>query len=163
MAVSSCKTDTLILPINASSRLTTISQLPADRKIRPQEMFKWYSANLESSEIQPKWNLSMETVHNGNHVIEVLTSKDAALFFTKVNGNLDVYAYKWLNKASGGKAFTGDVIYYFFKSGKITASVYNKGKLVKTDFMSIPAEHTMALMNNLMTRDDWISPNTILN
>ena len=105
----------------------------------------------------------METVHNGNHVIEVLTSKDAALFFTKVNGNLDVYAYKWLNKASGGKAFTGDVIYYFFKSGKITASVYNKGKLVKTDFMSIPAEHTMALMNNLMTRDDWISPNTILN
>ena len=99
----------------------------------------WFSANLQSTGLQPQWNNAVQTVYNGNVVVEVPTSRDAALFFTKVDGVLHVDAYKWLDKSPGDKTFTGNIIDYSFNSNVVAAYVYNKGIVLKQYSTTVPA------------------------
>ena len=150
LGINSCKKDeTRSSTSNSFIALTSISQLSASQKVQSQEMFTWFNANLQASGLQPFWDKAVQTIHNGSHVIEVPTSSDAALFFTKVNGNLNVYAYKWLDKAPGAQTFTGNVIYYSFQDNTINASVYTKSKMIKTSsFNAAPSGFSFSSIGN---------------
>jgi hypothetical protein len=91
IGINSCKKDEKFpLDGNFTSALTSVSQLSENQKVHPQEMLAWVSATFQGTQLQPYWNKAIQSVVNGNHVVEVPTSADAALFFTKVNGALNV-------------------------------------------------------------------------
>lgn len=132
---NSCKKDIVNLNQGGNiSGITAVSQLPADQLIQPKEIINWVS-NYAGSSLNPAWDKAMQSVVNGHHTIELPTSADAALFFTKVNGVLDVYAYKWLDAKPGAKKYTGAVLYYSFQEGAAYVLGFVKGKVTsKTAF-----------------------------
>jgi hypothetical protein len=116
--------------VGSNATLIAISQLPASEQITVQEMKTWFEkTNIPG--LQPQWDKGVEAFYHGRQLVEIPTSADAALFFTKSKGVLNVEAYKWLDKAPGARLFSGNVFYYSFASNKLKARVYTEGKLTR--------------------------------
>lgn len=140
-AISSCKTDSLFLPIHQSSRLSTIAKLTDDKKVTQQEMTNWYTVSIQPPVIQPQWDKALQTMYNGNHMVEVPITDEGALFFIKEKNMLSVFAARWQDKGTWASLFTGYIAYYSFRTNKITASVYNEYGLIRTLDIDVPQLH----------------------
>jgi len=140
-AIGSCKMDTFFLPIHRSSRLNVIAKLADDKKVSQQEMTNWYIVNIQSSIIKPQWNKALQTIYNGNHTVEVPIGDDGALFFIKEKNMLSVFAGRWQDNGTWIDQFTGNIVYYSFRTNKMTASVYGDSGLVRTGNFDIPELH----------------------
>jgi hypothetical protein len=153
--ISSCSTEETALPMRYSFHLKAISQLPASQKVQTQEMMDWYSANMQSYDIKPQWDKTIQTIRNNNHVVELMIADDGALFFTKANGELNVYACRWQDQDPKNHEFIGNIAYYSFKKNNLTGSVYNKYGLVKTGIVTIPMPPKKVVFGVLLSPDFW--------
>ena|GEM_PF-652233 len=72
-----------------------------------------------------------QNVINYQHVVRIPIGVNAALFFTKDNGKLQAYAYKWLDKKPGEKLFTGYITEYSFQTGTAAEFSYQDSKITK--------------------------------
>src|SRR5665213_952470 len=72
--------------------------LADDQKVQPREVTSWITNNLTAeNQAQVQLGAARQNVINYQHVVRVPVGINAALFFTKMGGNLQVYAYKWLD------------------------------------------------------------------
>jgi len=94
-------------------------------------------------------------VFNKHHVMMVFVSPEAALFFTKINGTLNVDAYRWQDKSQGSKWFTGNIIDYSFQTNKINGLVYSNSMLIRRGAMQLPPVSRVEFINKLMLSDIW--------
>jgi hypothetical protein len=154
VTVNSCK-DEFISPTFKPASAATISKLPASEKIQGKEIMDWYTANLQKTDLEPHWDRPVQTVFNKHHVIMVFVSPDAALFFTKINGVLNVDAYRWQDKNPGSRLFTGNVIDYSFQSKKLNALVYYNSALIRSGAMQLPPISVVGFIDKLMLSDIW--------
>jgi uncharacterized membrane protein YgcG len=142
IAIGSCKKE--LNPANDSlsatnARPTRVDQLTEAQKVQPSEILAW-RANLPTPLIFPvAWDRAKEAVINGKDVIAIQINATAAMFFTKENDSLKVYAYRWLDKKPGAKPFNGDATSFSFQDYKMRAMVYANGNLVK---LGIPPAST---------------------
>ncbi|HWZ16600.1 MAG TPA: hypothetical protein VNW95_15280 [Mucilaginibacter sp.] len=121
LGINSCKKDTIPQKMSAAST-----------EVQPQEILAWYKAFPHSSELPLLWNEAVKAVVNGQPVIQIPIAKDAALFFTKTNGILNVSAYKWITPNPNASIFTGGVMIYNFNTNSLSTRVYKNGRLVKS-------------------------------
>jgi len=154
VTVNSCKTE-FISPTFKPASAATISKLPGSEKIQGKEIMDWYTANLQNTDLEPHWDRPVQTVFNKHHVIMIFVSPEAALFFTKINGVLNVDAYRWQDKNPGSRFFTGNVIDYSFQSNKINALVYDNSTLIRKGAMQLPPTPLDEFINKLMLSDIW--------
>lgn len=124
LIINSCKKDNL--------RQGTGAVTFASSQISAREITAWFSALPQASELQPQWSNVTKSTTNGQDVVQLPIGTDAALFFTKNNGVLNVSAYKWLDKQPGAAVFTGNIVVYSFNTNSLSARVYNKGVLTKS-------------------------------
>jgi hypothetical protein len=127
LGINSCKKEHRVSSGNSNTALANaalgnatliaISHLPASEQITLPEMKAWFE-KVNASGLQPQWSKGVEMFYHGRQVVEIPTSADAALFFTKSKGLLNVEAYKWLDKAPGARLFSGNVLYYSFATNK---------------------------------------------
>jgi len=54
--ISSCKTDEFISPTYKPANAATISKLPESEKIKGKEIMDWYTANLQTTDLEPHWD-----------------------------------------------------------------------------------------------------------
>jgi hypothetical protein len=127
----------LITGINSCKKDAKIPNSTSQDVINPQEIVAWLAALPQASELQPQWDNASQTVLNSHNVVQLPIGKDASLFFTKTNGKLNAFAYKWLNKDPGSHLFTGNVVVFSFKDNSIKCLVYNEGTLVKSNIQNL--------------------------
>lgn len=117
---------------NKLSSRQDYSWLSSKQKVTPQEITPWLKQNLpDGYKLDLHLEKAQQNVINNHHVIRIPIGNDAALFFTKANDSLKVYAYKWLDQKPGEKLFTGKIFTYSFQDQFITAQVYSNGYLIK--------------------------------
>ncbi len=75
---------------------------------------------------------AQQAVIKGQHVVRIPIGTNAALYFTKTNTLLKVYAYKWLNQKPTEKPFTGMIDVYSFQTSALNRLVYTSGILNKS-------------------------------
>jgi hypothetical protein len=157
VCISSCKTE-FISPTFKPATAAAISKLPENQKIKGKEIMDWYTANLQSTRLEPHWDKPMQTVFNNHQVIMVPVGQDAALFFSKIKGMLNVDAYKWQDKDPGSKYFTGNIVDYSFQTNKISGLVYYRSTLIRKGTMQLPPISVVQLIDTLMLTDlrSWI-------
>ena len=100
-------------------------------------MFDWFAANPTFKDIRPQWNNATQTLYNGKQVVEVPVTSISALFFTKVNGVLNVDVYKWNDKKPGDKVFSGNVTVISLQDFTLSAYRYVNGQLQNSGFISL--------------------------
>lgn len=154
VSLNSCKTE-FISPTFKPASDAAISKLPQSEKLKGKEIMDWYTANLQSTGLQPGWDKPKQTIFNKHHVMVVFVSPEAALFFTKKNGVLYVDAYRWQDKSPGAKFFTGNIIDYSFHTHKINGLVYNNSVLVRSGAMQLPPIPLVEFIDKLMVSDIW--------
>jgi hypothetical protein len=154
VSISACKTE-FISPTFRPASAAAISKLPENQKIKGKEIMDWYTANLQSTGLEPHWDKPMQTVFNNHQVIMVPVGPDAALFFAKINGTLNVDAYRWQDKAPGSRYFTGSIIDYSFKTNKINGLVYYHSSLTRKGAMRLPPTSLVQFIDKLMLSDIW--------
>jgi len=132
IAIQSCSTPGMLLPIANSSHKRVIEKLPSAQKISRQEMQAWYSANVHLDVITPLWDKSLETIYKGCHVVQVPVGDNAALIFTKSNGVLSVEAYRWVKMNPWSQFDTGNIMVYSFQNNRIAGFIYRQGIITKS-------------------------------
>jgi len=75
--------------------------------------------------------------------------------FTKVNGVLNVDAYRWQDKDLNARLFTGNIIDYSFQTNKINALVYDNSTLIRQGVMPLPPIPLVEFIDKLMLSDIW--------
>jgi hypothetical protein len=110
---------------------------------------------LQTANLELHWDKPIQTVFNKHHVIMVFVSPDAALFFTKINGILNVDAYRWQDKSPGASLFTGNVIDYSFQTNKLNGLVYYNSTLIRKGAMQLPPTPLVEFIDKLMLSDIW--------
>jgi len=73
---------------------------------------------------------------NGQQIIRIPVANNAALYFTKVNDSLKVYAYKWIYSGTPTANYTGMIDVYNFQDQNLKRMVYTNGKLNKVLLLS---------------------------
>lgn len=137
---TSCKTDLVVRPLYQSTHVDAINKLPATNRVQKQEMMDWYNVHmLKDGKLSPMWDQPFQTIFKGSELVEIVLKPGSALFFTKINGLLNVYAAIWQDKNPGAYFFVGDIMYYSFQDKLIFGARYDKyGALVKTKTMKVP-------------------------
>jgi lysophospholipase L1-like esterase len=62
---------------------------------------------------------------NGKQVVRIPVATNAALYFTKENDSLKVYAYKWVYNAPYSDKYTGKIDIYNFQEQNFKRYTYN--------------------------------------
>jgi hypothetical protein len=109
----------------------------AQNAVQIPEVVTWLAQLPQAADLHLQWNNATQIVLNNHNVIQLPIAKDASLFFTKTNGKLNAFAYKWLNKNSGAHVFTGNVVAFSFQDNSIKCLVYDKGKLVQSNVKNL--------------------------
>jgi hypothetical protein len=136
--INSCKKDLAPVPNPYASTLAKINALPDAQKVHPAEILSWIDRVLPADySEQIKLTQSDQNVINNEHVVRIPIGKDAALFFTKTDGQLQVFAYKWLNKNPKGKLFTGYITAYSFQENNAKQFTYIDSKVIEQSYLEI--------------------------
>lgn len=120
LGANSCKKDNNLQEKPALLQSTTVS---------PTEIMTWFDANPQ---VKPAPILISETeqeVVDDKQVIRIPIATYAALYFTKENGALAVYAYKWKDENPGAVKYTGLIDSYSFQTKALNRLSYTDGKL----------------------------------
>jgi hypothetical protein len=132
----SCKKEQVHLPMSA-----VITNLNSQQKVLPNDITTWISANLGNDyNAQIQLKSAQQSIINSKHVVRIPIGKDAALFFTKVDGKLQVFAYKWLVKDPKAKLFTGYLTTYSFQTNSAIQFVYSNSKVTKQNYVRVKTE-----------------------
>ncbi|WP_311953974.1 hypothetical protein [Mucilaginibacter terrae] len=106
--------------------------------IKPAEISDWIQQNLPTSmRSDLHMGTAQQRVINWMHVVQVSIAENSSLYFTKENGKLKVWAYKWQDLNPGAKEFSGNLMSYSFQDGNVTSFKYEKGQLLKWGSMNI--------------------------
>jgi len=125
--------------------------LPGGQKIQPEEVASWIQNNLSpENQAQVQLGSAKQNVINYQHVVRVPIGVNAALFFTKDNGKLQAYAYKWLDKKPGEKLFTGYIAEYSFQTGTAAQFSYQDSKITKRSGLMADAPQGLSPAKNRM-------------
>jgi hypothetical protein len=87
---------------------------------------RWLNTHPQVYQEQLKINKAQQKVIQSKHVVQIPIAKNASLFFTKSDGQLKVYAYKWRDDAPGNKLYSGSIAAYSFQSNTIQEQKYVK-------------------------------------
>ncbi|MFI5159227.1 MAG: hypothetical protein ACHQF4_10205, partial [Sphingobacteriales bacterium] len=121
------------------------------QKVQPEEVASWITNNLSpENQAQVQLGNAKQNVINYQHVVRVPIGVNAALFFTKDNGKLQVYAYKWLDKKPGEKLFTGYITEYSFQTGTAAEFSYQDSKITKRSGLMVGAPQGLSPAKNRM-------------
>ncbi|WDF53933.1 T6SS effector amidase Tae4 family protein [Mucilaginibacter sp. KACC 22063] len=137
--------------IKKSDSSTSFESLPSENQIKPEDISSWVSSLPSKLPFKLQWDQAEQKIINGKHVVAVPINKYAAVFFTKQDNNLKVYAYRW-NKNTSSESFTGGIQVFSFQSYGFIGMVYNKNKLIKVGFAKeIPGTQLVKNSNNKTT------------
>lgn len=110
LTTNSCRKDKSAIIENTQA---LVDRLDSKERIQTSEINIWLKNNLDSVMLKDvHLSVTEQNVIGGHHLIRVSIGLDAALYFVKSGGELNVWAYKWLDKQPGDKTFTGNVVSY---------------------------------------------------
>jgi len=125
--------------------------LADDQKVQPREVTSWISNNLSAgNQAQVQLSSARQNVINYQHVVRISVGVNAALFFTKSLGILQVYAYKWLDLKPGEKLFTGYITEYSFQTNTAAQFVYQDSKVTTRSGLMLGASGGLTAAKNRM-------------
>lgn len=104
----------------------------ADTHVLPEEINAWFD---KMPQVKPSATLlaaAQQSVINGVQVVRIPVAYNAALYFTKENDSLKVYAYKWVYESLDAQKYTGYIDAYNFQNQNLNRLVYTNGTLTNT-------------------------------
>jgi len=133
ITLNSCKKE--FAPIGNNISVNTLSD---DQKVKPTEITDWLNKTLSADyQAQIQFSKAQQNVIKGQHVVKIPIGKNAALFFTKAGTDLQVFAYKWLDKDPGAKQYTGYITEYSFQTYTARQVVYSKGVITSQKYLTV--------------------------
>jgi hypothetical protein len=158
--IESCKKDNF-----STSSPPITAQTNELSKVSISDISSWMSNLPTQLPFTLEFNDAQQSVVNGRQIVRipiVSNNNDAALYFVKVNGKLQVYGYKWHDVTPLGKKFTGAVYSFSFQDYGMRLLVYADGKLIKASHLARSTATTLAVQStgkktNTFLGDLWDS------
>jgi hypothetical protein len=84
--------------------------------VSPADINDWFNSYPGVKPAAVLLNAAQQAVINGQEVIRIPVATNAALYFTKTDGVLSVYAYKWIYTNTIPGSFSGSIDVYNFQT-----------------------------------------------
>ncbi|WP_448699773.1 hypothetical protein ACFGVR_21935 [Mucilaginibacter sp. AW1-3] len=137
ISTNACRKNESFTPVLPSaSAATTLQQLSDNDKVHVNEIETWFVAYPQLKPAEQLLNMAQQALIEGKHVVRIPIATNTALYFTKINGLLKVYTYKWNNINTTGDKFTGNIYTYSFQDNILSRLVYNNSQLIKSSALA---------------------------
>ncbi|MEO6520260.1 MAG: hypothetical protein ABIN91_01170 [Mucilaginibacter sp.] len=132
---------------------TTLAQLSDNAKIQLDDINNWFLNYPDLKPAQQLLDLAQQAVINGQHVVRIPMATNSAFYFTKVDGVVKIFIYKWKDEKPGSRKFTGKVVSYSFQDNVIRELTYIGGNLTSTKNLShvLPAKNSSGIKTTSYT------------
>jgi len=127
----------------------------ADNHVKPEEINAWFDAMPQVKPAPFLLNAAQQAIINGIQVVRIPIATNAALYFTKENDSLKVYAYKWIYNTSYAENFTGNLDAYSFQSKNFIRLTYSNGKLINRLLLASNKQEAQLLNTNSQLRPNY--------
>lgn len=148
--INSCKNNSDV--INPTGKKNIISTENYG-SVSGREVLNWFKNNPQYMPAPVLFSAASQAVINGQSIIRIPVATNAALYFTKVNGAIQVLAYKWTYTVAAAANYTGTIDVFNFQTTDFKRLVYNKGKITKVLLLStgVPAKSAASSNGKLQT------------
>lgn len=123
----------LLFSVNSCKKeAKTPTPLPgkvADTHVLSAEINAWFDKMPQVKPASILLQAAQQATINGVQVVRIPIATNAALYFTKENDSLKVYAYKWIYNNLNAEKYTGNIDAYSFQSKNFVRMVYVDGEL----------------------------------
>lgn len=144
IGINSCKKD---------SRTSFSEAIMPTATVSSAEILAWFD---QTPQVKPANILLSEAVQqtiNGKQVVRISVATNAALYFTKENDSLKVYAYKWIYNTPYTDKYTGKIDIYNFQDQTFKQQVYTNGVLSRVKLLR--KRPPLSVSGSLQTFDIW--------
>ncbi|QKJ29677.1 hypothetical protein HQ865_07885 [Mucilaginibacter mali] len=159
ICINSCKKDLKPTAEITYSKVTGVDKLADADKVSSADITTWITNVPGGLPYKIDWSTAKQSVINKKHVIKVPLKDNAALFFTREEGKLLVFAYKWLDAKPGAKRFTGKIASFSFQDYTIRTMFYENGSVTNAYQQSVSTSSTKSALS---TQSEKLKNNNIL-
>ena len=135
LIINSCKNDSNFNPSKSNGNPNN-SVLSNYGTVSAHDLLTWFKQNPQYTPAGVLLGQAQQQVINNQPVVRIPIATNAALYFTKVNGTLTVYAYKWIYTAPATSPYNGTIDIYNFQTQDFKRQIYTNGKITKVLLLS---------------------------